>query len=198
MRRYNLAVALFAIIIPFFSCKAPEARYKPAETEHGFDGVVAGSVEPAGTVEPVEAVDSAETVKFDPSSVTAEVYQETKQDIIRFIEDLNAIIKGKRYSEWRQYLDTDYYQYINSPDYLLGISKSEILASKKIVLSNAYDYFIHVVVPSRSNDRVDDIEFVSETRIRAININNGRRVILYNLAKTRNGWKIVTPNSTTR
>ena len=192
MRRYNHTAALLAIMPLVFSCAVPEARYKLVEPEPRPESAVVESVEQS---EAVETVASAEPVKFDPSSVTPEVYQETMQDIFSFITDLNSIIKDKRYSVWMQYLDTDYYQYINSQDYLLGISKSEILASRKIVLSNAYDYFIHVVVPSRSNDRVDDIEFVSENRIRAININNGRRVILYNLEKTQSGWKIVAPDS---
>jgi hypothetical protein len=193
MRRYNHTAILLAIVTMGFSCAAPKTQNKPVETEFRLEGEVVESVEQA---EAVETVVKVETVKFDPSSVTPEVYQETREDIFRFVENLNSIIKSKCYSLWMQYLDTDYYQYINSPDYLLGISKSEILTSRKIVLSNAYDYFIHVVVPSRSNDKVDDIEFVSENRIRAININNGKRVILYNLEKTQSGWKIVTPNST--
>ncbi|MDR2445116.1 MAG: hypothetical protein LBD44_04185 [Spirochaetaceae bacterium] len=192
MRRYNLTVTLLAIIALVFSCAVLEAQHTPTEFRHQFESEVAESVEPAGTVEPVVTTKTAE---FDPSSITPEVYEETKHDIFRFIDNLNSIIKDKRYSVWMQYLDTEYYQYINSPDYLRGISKAKILTSRKIVLSDAYDYFIHVVVPSRSNDKVDDIEFLSENRVKAINIYNGRRVILYDLEKTQSGWKIVMPNS---
>jgi hypothetical protein len=192
MRRYNLTAALFAFMAPVFSCTVPETQHTPVELRHQLESEVSESVESSGIV---ESVVKAETAEFDSSSVIPEVYEETKHDIFHFIENLNSIIRGKRYSIWMQYLDTEYYQYINSPDYLRGISKAEILTSRKIVLSDAYDYFIHVVVPSRSNDRVDDIEFVSENRIKAINIDNGRRFILYDLEKTQSGWQIVMPNS---
>ncbi|MDR2795199.1 MAG: hypothetical protein LBB47_00630 [Spirochaetaceae bacterium] len=157
----------------------------------------AGTVEvaePAGTVKTAVAPVQPEAAEFDPVSVTEEVYQEVKQDLFDFIQDLNSIIRARRYSVWAQHLDEDYYQYINSQDYLQELSKAEILATRKIVLENAYDYFMYVVVPSHSNDRVDEIEFVSENRIKAITINKGVRVILYDFEKTQNGWKIVKPN----
>ena len=40
--------------------------------------------------------------------------------------------------------------------------------------------FIYVVYPSRQNDRVDDIEFIDATHIRAITVNaKGERLVLY-------------------
>ncbi|MDR2343061.1 MAG: hypothetical protein LBD86_00840 [Spirochaetaceae bacterium] len=189
MRRYKLSTALFAVMIIAVSCTVPETRYVDVETGHQ------SGVEAERQMD-VEAVVQAEPVEFDPDSVTPEVYENTKQAIFHFIQGLNSIIKHRRYSAWTQYLDTDYYQYINSPYYLQELSKSGTLVARKIVLSNAYDYFMHVVVPSRSNDRVDEIEFVSETRIKAISIENGNRVIIYDLEKTQDSWKIVMPNFT--
>jgi hypothetical protein len=192
MGMYKFAAALFSIVVLTVSCTVPDAQHTPVETEHQFEEEAVGSPEP---VETVESTIETETAVFDPASIPPEVYQETKQDIVQFIQDLNSIIKAKRYSVWVEYLDTDYYQYISSPEYLQQVSQRGILVSKKIVLSDAYDYFIYVVVPSRSNDRVDEIEFVSENRIKAINISNGKRVILYDLERTHKGWKIVMPNS---
>ena len=195
MGRYKLTTAVLVILTVASSCTAPESRHKPVEPEYRPKIETVEAVESEQAPETAETTVRAEAEEFDPASITPEVYEETKQDIFNFIQNLNSIIKARRYSVWMRHLDTDYYQYINSPDYLRELSKAEVLASKKIVLSDAYDYFTYVVVPSRSNDRVDDIEFVSETRIRAININNGRRVILYDLAKTQDGWKIVKSNS---
>jgi hypothetical protein len=193
MGMYKFAIALFAIMILTVSCKVPKSQHTSVSPEHRFESEAVEAPEP---VETAESVVETEPAEFDPDSVPPEVYQETKQDIIHFIQNLNSIIKAKRYSVWTQYLDTDYYKYISSPEYLQKLSRAEILASKRIVLSDAYDYFMYVVVPSRSNDRIDDIEFLSENRIRAITINNGIRVILYVLEKTQSGWKIVIPNST--
>jgi uncharacterized protein YigE (DUF2233 family) len=59
-------------------------------------------------------------------------------------------------------------------------------------LSNARDYFIHVVVPSRANSRVDDIEFVDTKRVKAFMVTSqGQRLRLYDLEDFGEGWKIV-------
>jgi uncharacterized protein YigE (DUF2233 family) len=48
------------------------------------------------------------------------------------------------------------------------------------------------VVPSRANDRVDDISFVSPQRIKVYTVNNkGERLRLYDLENLGNGWKII-------
>jgi hypothetical protein len=189
MGMHKFAAALFSIMGLTVSCTAPKVQHTPVESEHRFEDEAV-----AAPVEALESVVETETEVFDPASIPPEVYQETKQDIVKFIQDLNSIIKARRYSVWVEYLDTDYYQYISSPEYLQQVSQREILASKKIVLSDAYDYFTYVVVPSRSNDRVDEIEFVNENRIKVINISNGKRIILYYLEKTQSSWKIVMPH----
>jgi hypothetical protein len=60
------------------------------------------------------------------------------------------------------------------------------------------DYFINVVVPSRSNNRVDDISFITENRVKVIQINQRRRrppadpnelaKLQANGAELRDGW----------
>jgi hypothetical protein len=50
---------------------------------------------------------------------------------------------------------------------------------------------MYVVVPSRTKDRVDDIEFIGQNRVKAFTINNkGQKLRLYDLEKTASGWKI--------
>jgi hypothetical protein len=142
-----------------------------------------------------ETKDEQDSALFDPNTIAPELYYETKENIAHFINDLNVIIKSRNYNKWLLYLDDDYYTYISSPEYLQRVSTSGILQAKGIVLSNAYDYFINVVVPSRSYGRVDDIEFISENRVKAITLDKEQRLLLYDLEKTQNGWKIVTPNS---
>ena len=132
------------------------------------------------------------TVVFDPSSVTREERETTMADIQQLIERLNGIIRAKNYNAWVSNLSPNYFALISSPEYLNRISQSNALTSQKIVLKSAQDYFTHVVVPSRTNDRVDDIEFESHTRVKAYTINNrGERLRLYDLERTGNEWKIV-------
>jgi hypothetical protein len=129
---------------------------------------------------------------FDPGSISQEVFNSTKVDVQQFIQNLNAIIRDRNYRAWVSHLGDDYYAEKSSPGYLAQVSEQPRLKTQKIVLSNAQDYFTHVVVPSRQNDRVDDIEFVSPTRVKAYTMTpNGQRLRLYDLESSGNTWKII-------
>ncbi|MDR2029508.1 MAG: hypothetical protein LBP93_08225 [Treponema sp.] len=178
---------LFLLIFPLiglFSCAggpAETSSVQPGDEpglEEGFDAPVA---------EAPEAEDN-----FDPGSITQEVFDSTKIDVQRLIEDLNSIIRSRDYMAWVSYLGGDYFEAISSPEYLNRISNSARLKAQKIVLQSPNAYFTHVVVPSRANDRVDDIEFVSQRRVKAFTITEkGQRLRLYDLEKSEEGWKII-------
>jgi hypothetical protein len=129
---------------------------------------------------------------FDFAHITEEVRTTTRVEIQQFIGDLNAIIRKKDYKGWVNNLDESYLANINSREYLAGVSQQPRLLSQKIVLRNAEDYFINVVVPSRANDRVDDIEVDSVREIvKAYTFTpNGQRLLLYELKNTAGAWKI--------
>jgi hypothetical protein len=160
-------------------------------------------VEPPQTVPAVEETESAEPVvssqpeppaeeTFDPSSITREEFDTTKFEVQQLIEKLNGIIKTKNYTGWVSYLEEGYFRLISSKEYLDRINKTDRMRKANLVLSSARDYFNNVVVPSRANDRVDDIEFVSHKRVKAYTISQkGERLRLYDLEKTDEGWKII-------
>ncbi|MDR2072851.1 MAG: hypothetical protein LBP60_05415 [Spirochaetaceae bacterium] len=144
-----------------------------------------------GVRSPEPASVPAEPV-FDPSSITREEHDNTKLEIQQLIQKLNGIIRAKDYHTWVSYLDSSYFATISSPEYLEQVSKSTVLVRQRIVLNSTQDYFNHVVVPSRAHDRVDEIEFISRTRVKAYTINNaGNRLRLYDLERTNSGWKII-------
>ena len=129
---------------------------------------------------------------FDPASISQEEKDTAKTEIQQLIQRLNSIIRARNYNAWVTYLDTNYFTVISSPEYLDRISQSAVLVKQKIVLKSAQDYFRHVVVPARTNDRVDDIEFISQNRVKAYTVNSrGERLRLYDLEKTGNEWKII-------
>ena len=128
---------------------------------------------------------------FDPSTVTQELFDTTKNDVQKLIQQLNTIIRAKDYEAWTSFLSHDYFTTISSPEFLEQTSESARLKAMKIVLTNPKDYFLYVVVPSRANDRVDDIEFIAKTRVKAFTITpNGQRLRLYNLEQVGDSWKI--------
>jgi hypothetical protein len=184
---------LTAVVIAFFvlSCGGdpePQAPVQPVQV-----------AEPAGVVEtPVrESVEVPEQPKpaaetFDPASITKEEFDTTKIEVQQLIQKLNGIIKAGSYTSWVSYLNEDYFRLISSMEYLDRINRTERMRKANLVLRNARDYFVNVVVPSRANDRVDDIEFVSQSRVKAYTVSQrGERLRLYDLEKTNEGWKII-------
>lgn len=128
---------------------------------------------------------------FDPASVSVELKQTTFVDIRALISNLNSIIQAKDYDAWQQVLTDAYRDHYSQADTLAQISDSPVLKRQGIVLHTLKDYFLYVVYPSRQHDRVDDIEFMQATRIRAITITaKGERLVLYNLEKIGDTWKI--------
>jgi hypothetical protein len=131
-----------------------------------------------------------------------------------------VIIAARDYDAWVSYLDGEYFQKIASPEFLQQVSDSEFMKMQKKVIRTPKEYFLNVVVPSRSNNRVDDISFTTENRVRVIQFNQRRRrpppdpdeleklqadgaelrdgwlyensrEIYYELEKTQDVWKIV-------
>jgi hypothetical protein len=159
----------------------------------GSEPAVIPPVEPAPVPPaPVSLPAAVEEEPFDPGSISQEVFDSTKTDVQQFIADLNRIIRSRNYDLWTSHLGDEYFAEKSSPEYLAEISEQPRLKTQKIILTTAQDYFIHVVVPSRQNDRVDDIEFVSPTRVKAYTVSpNGQRLRLYDLESSGNTWEII-------
>jgi hypothetical protein len=135
-------------------------------------------------------------VKKRTSKISKEEYAATKIDVQHFIEELNRIISKKDYNSWKAALSPEYFEQISSAENLQQVSELPAMKTRGITLKTAEDYFINVVVPSRANSRVDDIEFIGEHRVKAFTImtnNSGeeQRLRLYDLEKTGNIWKII-------
>lgn len=175
----------------------PKVEDKPAETvqvQPPEEQPVVMPPEEAAPL-PVQAPEPA-AVTFDPREVSREQFDSTKEEVQHFIEELNRIIADGNYNAWKAALSKEYFDEISSPENLQEISELPAMTTRKIVLKTAEDYFRHVVVPSRANSRVDDIEFIGRERVKAFTINTTRsgeeqRLRLYDLEKIGNTWKII-------
>jgi hypothetical protein len=133
---------------------------------------------------------------FDPGSISRAQFDSTMDEVQKFIEELNRIIGTKNYRAWRAVLSPEYLNEISSPENLRQISDQPAMKTRRIVLKTAEDYFTHVVVPSRANSHVDDIEFFGRNRVKAFSISTNRagevqRLRLYDLEKNGNSWIII-------
>ena len=126
---------------------------------------------------------------YVPIIVSQEVYDTAKADIQQLVQDLNGIIRARNYNRWLTYLTDDYRVRIGSREFLEDLRNRYPAFRGR--LNSAQDYFTLVVVPSRTNDHVDDIEFITETHVVAYTIDiNNQRLILYDLVDVNGVWKI--------
>ncbi len=136
--------------------------------------------------------DEPEAESFDPTTIPREVFDSTKTDVQMLIEKINGIIRDRDFDAWVSYLGRGYREALSDEAFLKRVSEFNVLKKQQITLRTLGDYFTYVVVPSRANDRVDDIEFIGQNRVKAFTVNaKGERLRLYDLEKTANGWKIV-------
>ena len=190
-----------ALIILILSCQSgpePVASQDPAPPAPAAPQTAVVVEEPT----PVVVAEVPEEV-FDPENVSEELYISTMAEVQALIGELNAIIRARNYTAWRGYLAEDYYQLINSPAFLEERTeelyrRDQIIAAnlgrtaQRRILRTSRDYFEHIVIPSRSNDRVDDIDFISDNRVRAYTIDSrGNSLILYDLEIIDGNWRIV-------
>ena len=178
--------------------------------------VVEGEVPPAPPIEEKspEVINQAEAPvetpvnnTFDPNNVSEEMFRTAKTEITVTIFELNWIIKAKDYKAWVNHLSEPYFLEISSKSFLDEKTdelyrRDQIVAQntgrdpglvEKRILRTAMDYFNYVVVPSRANDKLDDISFITETRVRAYTVDErrGQRLVLYDLAHIDDKWLIV-------
>lgn len=133
---------------------------------------------------------------FDPAKVSQQQYTSTMEEVQAFIEQLNRIISSRNYQSWKTRLSPEYFAEISSQEALKEASEQPAMKTRRIILRTAEDYFIHVVVPSRANSRVDDIEFIGRDRVKAFTVTTNRageevRLRLYDLEKINNSWIII-------
>ena len=185
MRRFGWYLALLLAVL--MACKTspavvesvPEEEF--AVEEPGISGPTAGHV-----------------------AVTQEMYDATLTEVKRFVDNLNSLISHKNYEAWKNFLLDEYFARISSPDFLARTSESNQLKSRNIVLKTPNDYFLQVVVPARSNSRVDEIEFIATDRVKVyyreerlrrgdnnVTTTETRRLRLYELIRTGDTWKII-------
>ena len=162
--------------------KAKEPSVKPEP--------VAAKKEPAAKVKPAPVEKKQEVIaEFEGVTITKETYDQTKTEMEKIVENLNRITASKDYSQWLKFLTEEYKQQYSQALTLQKVS--EALPVKGIKLKSLKDYFTYVFVPSRQNVRVDDIKFVSPTRVDVIMKQANVSLLVYGLENINGTWKLI-------
>jgi hypothetical protein len=135
---------------------------------------------------PVPEVKIEETEK----ALSETEIKEAETDIAELIDKLNKIIASNDFDTWKENLSDDYISYYSDPEVLSEKSKSPLLVKYKIVLRTLEDYFNFVVVGSRQNIQLDEIKPLDRDRIKAYMFINNKSVIIYELIRINDEWKI--------
>lgn len=123
-------------------------------------------------------------------TVTQEVYDRTFSEIEELIKTLNNLIANRMFDAWKSYLTPAAIASMSDTKTLEELSARPILQKFNIRLRNLQDYFTYVVVPSRSNAKLDEIVFMDNNHVTAYTVIKGEKTILYQLIKEGQTWKI--------
>ena len=190
---YFLGLCLVVILIS--SCaSAPETKsVSVAETEVNEEKPQQAQ-KPAVVEKPVEETKpKAEEVvaQFEGVSITKKDKEIAKSEIEEVVKKLNEITAKKDYGRWRYWLSTEYKKEFSKPEVLKKTSEGLPSNLKGKQLKSIEDYFYYVFVPSRQNGRVDDIVYLTPTKVRVLKITATQSLIFYNLEKIGDRWLLV-------
>jgi hypothetical protein len=122
--------------------------------------------------------------------VSEEVYRKTFEEIQEILAVLADIIEAQDYDMWRAWLTPEYVARTSNEEYLAHVSEGPVLKKAGIRVRNLQEYFTYVVVPSRSTAKLDRLDFVDATHVKAITLVNGQAYILWSLVLSEGRWKI--------
>lgn len=180
--KYINAIFITVFLFSFFSCTTQAPLI---EDELSHEEIVTQPSQEEQEVEPEEVI-----LETSSKTLEGEELKEAETDIAELIEKLNKIISSKDFNSWKEYLSNDYVMYYSDPEVLKERSKSSLLIKNKIVLRSIEDYFNYVVVGSRQNVKLDEIKVLDRDRIKAYMFINNTPVIIYELIRIENTWKI--------
>ena len=171
---------------------APEERDEPAReqletAEQPEEPMEQEQEEPEDTAEKEEEKAGVEGGSY---VMDEEEYEETKKDLSELVSELNDIIAARNYSRWLKYLTKEYKEYYSDPEVLREFSDAPVLKKYDIKLRTLKDYFNYVVVASRKNVQVDEIQAIGPEKVKAYMYVDGEPVVVYTLEKVGDEWKI--------
>ena len=144
---------------------------------------------------PVEIVQeplSQEDLEYNRSvtdlgvEVSKETFTEDKAEILEIIQKLDLIMKHKDYAAWLNYLTPESKSFWSNQQNLALVSQR--LPIKNYRLKNLQDYFEKVFIPSRIGRVVDEIRYVSTTKVKAVQYTEQQDIIYYYFEKIDGRW----------
>ena len=159
-------------------------------------------VEPEQEPEPVVVVEAPEEAEPEPApaveedkeylrsvgdiAIDVDTYTHDKEAIMKIIAELATIMNTMDYKSWLAYVDDDSKAYWSRRPNLQKAEKK--LPVKGLKLQTLEDYFKHVFVPARKGRNVTEIRYISDTYVKAVQVEADKDIIFYYFNKIKGEW----------
>lgn len=199
-------IVLAALLVSCGSTKveppAPVVEEAPPAVEEPEPAPVAEELPPAVEEEPVvepekepEPVDDEYARSVGDIAVSRDTFAEDKETILRIISELDSIMKdsnsNQSYNAWLGYVDQESIDYWKLRKNLQKAEKR--LPVKGIKLQNLQDYFKQVFCPARKGREVTEIRYISDTYVKAIQVQERQDIVYYYFNKINGKWMVHIP-----
>jgi len=124
----------------------------------------------------------------NPESITMDTFTQDKKDILELIDQLEIIIKSNNYQKWLNFVDPVSIHYWKNPKNLKEVESR--LPVKGIKIKTMQDYFKYIFVPARTDRNVDEIRYISNTLVKAVQVNEDTDIVYYTFEKINDKWML--------
>ena len=126
--------------------------------------------------------------------VDRDTFVDDKQKVLKIISELDEIMKNLNYTAWLPYVEKSSIDYWKLRKNLQKYEKR--LPIKGIRLKDLQDYFRHVFVPARKGREVNEIRYISDTYIKAVQVREDDGDLIYYYFNKINGkWMVHLPTN---
>lgn len=122
----------------------------------------------------------------EKSSISIDTFTKDKKSVLETINALDAIMKKGDYARWLPYVSKESKDYWMNAVHLKELEGR--LPVKGLKISGLRDYFKYIFVPARAGHSVDEIRYVSDTVVKAVQVKEKHDIVYYTFEKIDGKW----------
>lgn len=183
-----IAALLFSGVI--LSCGSTK-KAAPAEPPPAAEKTPEPPVQDVVPEPTVEKTDDEYSRSVGNINVSRDEFVDDKEHILKIISELATVMKNTDYQAWLTYVDSESIKYWQKPENLKKAQSR--LPVKGLKLNNLQDYFKYVFIPARAGRTVSEIRYISDTYIKAIQVQEEQDIVYYYFNKIDGKWMVHLP-----
>lgn|SRR5574344_21482 len=196
-RSFITSFTLVCITLLLVGCATTKSTPTTSEVAKAESPAVNTAIDTPSVQQPQSSVKSKEDEEYERSvnqmtnTVTKEVFSEDKKEILQIIANLDTIMKNYDYASWITYVDEESRIYWENRKNLHKASTR--LPVKGLQLDSLEDYFKFVFIQSRIGREVDEIRYLSDMSVKAVQVKDSQDIVYYYFHKVDGTWKLHLP-----